>query len=186
MISSLYSLLGFFIPLAEFDSGTISVPPEVAPENNFSYLRDHLLPSLFCASALSCIQSCALGGQESGWARRFPSTVGGNTLPRPEPSRSPGESGQTVVLVGAAERNLTFLAEIQDPDLLETIQAELVQPAAGRQGSGKGFADYLKGLLDGGQNHSEKAGEPEVLTQAQRIEERLMKYRTHRGHKSDG
>ena len=65
--------------------------------------------------------------------------------------------GKQLFLVGAAERNLTFLAEIQDPDLLETLQAELAQPVAGRQGSGKGFGDYLKGLLDGGQNHSEKS-----------------------------
>ncbi|HHT04659.1 MAG TPA: flagellar biosynthetic protein FliO [Hydrogenispora sp.] len=186
MISSLYSLLGFFIPLAEFDSGTISVPPEVAPENNFSYLQ--IISYLLCF-----VLVLYLAYKVARWVGRKAGGHAGFHLQLVEtlylgPNRAVHlvKVGKQLFLVGAAERNLTFLAEIQDPDLLETIQAELVQPAAGRQGSGKGFADYLKGLLDGGQNHSEKAGEPEVLTQAQRIEERLMKYRTHRGHKSDG
>ena len=186
MMSCLYSLLGFFIPLAGFDSETISVPQEVAPETEFSYLQiiSYLLCFLlvlFLASKVARWLGRKAGGRSGSHLRLVETIYLG-----PNRAIHLVMVGKQLFLVGAADRNLTLLAEIRDPDLLGTIQAELAHPVAGRQATGKGFADYLKGLLDGDLNDPGTAGQPGVMTSTQRIEERLMKYRTHRGHKSDG
>lgn len=192
MMSCLYSLLGFFIPLAAFDSDTISVSrgpevsPEVAPETSFSYLQ--IIFYLVCFVLVLYFASRVarwLGGKaggRSGFHLRLVETL----YIGPNRALHLVMVGKQLFLVGAAERNLTFLAEIHDPDLLRALQAELARPVAERQATGKGFSDYLKGLLNGGPSEPETANQPGVMTQAQRIEERLMKYRSHRGHKSDG
>ncbi|HHW12407.1 MAG TPA: flagellar biosynthetic protein FliO [Firmicutes bacterium] len=189
MMTSLYplhTLLGFFIPLAEFDSETFSITQEVTPEPSFSYFQ--LISYLLCFVLVLYLASKAarwlgrVAGGRSGLHLRLVDTL------HLGPNRAVHliMVGKQLFLVGAAERNLTLLTEISDPDLLGTIQAELAPPVTGRQGGGKGFADHLKGLLNGGFGEVGSAPPPDVMTPTQRIEERLMKYRTHRGYKSDG
>jgi len=94
--------------------------------------------------------------------------------------------GRQLFLVAAVERNLTLLTEIKDVDLVRTLHEQTALPPTepGREGA-KNFADYLKRLLDGGATQKESSASPEVLNSAQRIEERLMKLRNHRGQKTD-
>ncbi|NLC54173.1 MAG: flagellar biosynthetic protein FliO [Firmicutes bacterium] len=186
MMGCLYSLLGFLIPLAGFDSETISAPQEVAPETSFSYLQ--IISYLLCFLLVLYLAS-----KVARWLGRRAGGRSGHHLRLVEtlylgPNRALHlvMVGKQLFLMGDAERNLSFLTEIRDPDLVGSLQAELDHPGADRQAAGKGFADHLKGLLDGGRKDPGSAAQPEVMTQAQRIEERLMKYRTQRGLKSDG
>lgn len=91
-------------------------------------------------------------------------------------------------LISTAERNLNLLREINDTEVLGKILAENA-PVEGEQGrtqKGKSFSDYLHRLLtafpDG---EGSLSNQPGVESPTQRIEERLMKLRTHRGPSGD-
>ena len=185
-MASFNTFLSFLIPLAEFDHETFSMPQEVAPEPNFSYLQ--IISYLLCFVLVLYLASKAarwlgkMAGGRSGRHLRLVDTL----YLGPNRAIYLVMAGKQVFLVGTGERNPTLLAEIKDPELLETIQAELAPTVAGRQGTGKGFSDHLKGLMNGGLNAPGSVQQPGEMTSTQRIEERLMKFRTHRGYKSDG
>ncbi|NLW56923.1 MAG: flagellar biosynthetic protein FliO [Firmicutes bacterium] len=91
-------------------------------------------------------------------------------------------------LIGTVERNINLLREIDDPKMLALILAENTpaEDGVGKAQKGKSFPDYLQRLLgtlpDGGGNFSAPPG---AESSAERIEERLMKLRTHRGPSED-
>lgn len=215
MMNYVYALLGFLTPLPETlleplaetqaapltetlleplplpenlpdMGGEIStLPQQVASGTSFSYLQIifYLLcfvVVLFLASKVARWLGRKAGGRTGSHLRLVETLYLG-------PNRAVHliMVGKQLFLVGAADRQLTLLAEMNDADLLSTLQDEHTQTAVGRQLHGKGFADYLKGLLDGGLKEQSSTNQQGVVSSTQRVEERLMKYRTHRGLKRD-
>ncbi len=91
-------------------------------------------------------------------------------------------------LIGTAERKINLLKEIDDPEVVALILKENApaEDGAERIFKGKSFADYLQRLLGGfsdGEGNSLR--QPGAESPAERIEERLMKLRTHRGPSED-
>lgn len=188
MITCLYLLLpGFFMPLPEMGVGEKVLPMEnLTPAQDFTYLQ--LLFYLFCFVVVLFLAfrvSRWLGGKVGGRSGHHLRLVETLYL-GPNRSLHLILVGQQLFLVASAERSITLLEEIKDVDLIMKLQEQFALPPTGPGSTGaKNFAEHLKRLLEGGATQKEATASPEKLNSAQRIEERLMKFRTHRGQKTD-
>ena len=158
----------------------------IAPPHDFTYwqLAFYLLcfaVVLFLAYKLTRWLGGKIGGRSSHYLGLVETLYMG-----PNRSLHLVRVGKQLFLVASAERSLTLLTEITDLELLMKLQEEVISaPVEAEQGATKGFADYLKKLLESGATQKEPTPGREVHNSAQRIEERLMKFRTHQGQKKD-
>ena len=178
-------LTGLFMPLYKMSPGDQLLPLEnEPPAQDFTYLQ--LLFYLICFIVVLFLAFRVtrwLGGKVGGRSGHHLRLVETLYL-GPNRSLHLVLVGRQLFLVAAAERSLTLLEEIKDVDLIMKLQEQTASATAGTErGERKSFADQLKKILEGENARKEPAASPEKLSSAQRIEERLMKYRTHRGQK---
>lgn len=187
MIACFYPFFaGLLMPLSKMSSGDEFLPLEKnTPPQDFTYLQ--LLFYLLCIIVVLFLAFRVprwLGGKiggRSGHHLRLVETI----YLGPNRSLHLVLVGRQLFLVAAAERSLTLLGEIKDEELLMKLREETASPSnTPGHGGAKNFAEHLKRLLEGEVTPKEAAASPEKLSPAQRIEEKLMKYRTHRGQKT--
>lgn len=188
-MSNYYYLIlpGFLMPLTELDIPASTVPTEVVPDHSFAYLPTivfYLLcfvAVLFLASKVTQWLGRKVGGS-SGRHLRLVETLSFG----PNRTLHLISVGQQLFLVAVADRSMTMLAEIKDPQVLAELQAEAASRDTEQDEakSSTDFANHLKRLLDRGKDKG-PLEHREMATSKQRIEERLMAIRNNRGQKGD-
>ena len=182
-----YLLLGMSgLLIALPDAGVVEkTDPVIATAGNtFAFLQ--IIFYLICLVAVLFLASRAtrwLGGKVGGVRGRYMRVIETLYL-GPNRSLYLITVCNRLLLISTAERNINLVMEINDPAVLSKIMEEntLSADSNGKGQTPKSFSDYMKKLLDAskvdGTTGIDRAG---ADSSSHRIEERLMKFRTHRG-----